>query len=225
MTDLEKRSFQGLTFFLLFLAFILFAGAGTFDYWQAWVFLAVWTAAMLAITLYVMKNDPELLRRRLHGGPAAEKEPLQKRIQAVLSVAIIALFLVPALDRRFGWSDVPADDVIVGDILCAMGFYYVYRVFKENPFASATVEVDAAQRVISTGPYALVRHPMYTSAGLLFLGAPPALGSWWGLWLVPVLVGGMVLRLLDEERVLIANLAGYAEYREKVKYRLVPFIW
>jgi protein-S-isoprenylcysteine O-methyltransferase Ste14 len=225
MTDLEKRSFLGLIFFVLVLAVILFAGAGTFDYWQAWLFLVVWSAAMLALTLYVMKHDPELLRRRLSVGPIAEKEPAQKRIQGVLSVFTIALFLVPALDHRFGWSSVPVDDVIVGDILCALGFYIIYRVFKENPFASATVEVDDAQRVVSTGPYAAVRHPMYTGAIVLFLGTPPALGSWVGLWLVLPITLGIILRLLDEEKFLTTNLPGYAAYRDNVRYRLVPFIW
>jgi protein-S-isoprenylcysteine O-methyltransferase Ste14 len=225
MSSLHKRAFTGLAILFLVMASLLFVAAGTLHYWQAWLFLAVYFAASLAITLYLVRKDPALLERRMSGGPFAEKERAQRTIMFVTSVGFIALLVEPALDRRFGWSDLPAYFVLAGDLLMLLGWLGIYFVFRENSFASATIESAADQRVISTGPYAWVRHPMYAMALLMLLGIPLALGSWWGALIVIAIVPALVWRLTDEERFLLRNLPGYPEYRGRVRYRLLPFIW
>jgi protein-S-isoprenylcysteine O-methyltransferase Ste14 len=225
MKDLNIKAFGGLFFLVLVLALALFLPAGTLNYWQAWVFLAVWTVAVLAITLYLMKKDAGLLERRVEAGPVAEQQRSQKIIQSLASLAFIVMFILPGLDHRFGWSSVPRFVVGVGDILVAFGLYYVFLVFKENTFTSAVIAVGAGQKIITTGPYAVVRHPMYAGAFIMLLGVPLALGSWWGLFTVIPITLVIVWRLLEEEKFLAKNLSGYLEYKEKVRYRLVPLIW
>ena len=225
MKGLKMKAFGGLLFLIVVLGALLFIPAGTFDYWQAWVFLAVFGLSTLAITLYLMKKDPGLLEKRVTAGPTAEKERSQKIVQSVASVAFAAIFIISALDYRFAWSMVPNYAAIVGDVLVALGLLAVFFVFKENSFTSATIEIDPEQKVISTGPYALVRHPMYAGAFVMLVGVPPALGSWWGLVAVIPLMFAIVRRLFDEEKFLAKNLMGYAEYQKMVKYRLVPFVW
>jgi len=161
----------------------------------------------------------------MSGGPFAEKQPAQRIIMAIASLGFIALAVVPALDRRFGWSDVPAPFVIIGDLLMLLGWLGIYVVFRENSFASATIEAAADQRVISTGPYAWVRHPMYAAALVMLLGISPALGSWWGLPIFAAILPALIWRLVDEERFLVHNLSGYADYQESVRYRLLPLVW
>jgi protein-S-isoprenylcysteine O-methyltransferase Ste14 len=225
MGRLIWRAFGGLLFLLVVLAVALFLPAGTLDYWQAWVFLAVFGLAVLAITLDLLRSDPQLLERRTSAGPVAEKEPRQRLIQSLASLAFVALFVVCAVDHRLGWSTVPLAVVVLGDVLVALGLLAVFRVFKENTFTSATIEVGAEQWVISTGPYALVRHPMYAGALVMLLGVPLALGSWWGLLVVVVMAAVIVGRLLDEETYLAKNLPGYPEYQRQVRYRLLPLVW
>ena len=225
MKDLNKKAFGGLSFLLVVLATSLFLPAWTFVYWQAWIFLAVFFLSALAITLYLMEKDQKLLERRVNGGPTAEKETIQKIIQSLAGIAFIAIFVLSALDHRFGWSAVSIYFVIAGDILIMLGLFMVFLVFKENTFTSATIEIDVEQKVISTGPYALVRHPMYIGAFVMLVGVPPSLGSWWGLLVVIPIVLVIIWRLLNEEKFLAKNLPGYTEYRDKVKYRLIPFIW
>jgi protein-S-isoprenylcysteine O-methyltransferase Ste14 len=157
--------------------------------------------------------------------PGAEKEKSQKRIQLLASAAFIAAFILASLDRRFSWSDVPLPQVIAGDILVALGFFIIFIVFKENTFTSAIIEVAKDQKVISTGPYAIVRHPMYSGALVMLLGTPLALGSWWGLLLFIAMMFIIIRRLLDEEKFLLKNLQGYSDYKKKVQCRLVPFVW
>jgi protein-S-isoprenylcysteine O-methyltransferase Ste14 len=204
---------------------LIFLPGWTLNYWQAWLFLFVFFASSLAITLYLMKADPELLERRVHGGSAAEKERSQKVIQRFAAMAFIATMVFPALDHRFRWSNVPLIGVLAGDLLVALGFFVVFLAFKENTFTSGIIEVAPEQKVISTGPYAIVRHPMYAGALVLLLGAPLALGSWWGLLTIVPMTIVLVWRLLDEERFLASNLAGYTGYQDKVRYRLAPLIW
>ena len=204
---------------------LLFVTAGTMWYWQAWVYLAVLTGASLLTTLYLMKKDPALLERRMHGGPMAEKEATQRLIMWFASAGFVALLVVPALDHRFGWSEVPVYVVVLGDILVAAGFALIVVVFRENPFTSATIEVASGQRVIATGPYAVVRHPMYASALLYLVGTPLALGSYWGLLAFAAMMPFLIWRMLDEERVLARDLPGYTEYQRRVRHRLVPGIW
>ena len=203
----------------------IFLPAWTLDYWQAWIVVVVFFACTLAVTVYLMKNDPKLLERRVSAGVGAEQERSQNIIQAFAAVAFIALFVVSALDHRFGWSTVPPYLVALGDILIVLGFYLVFLVFKENSFASGTIEVGADQCVISTGPYALVRHPMYIGALVMLVGVPLALGSLWGLVAIIPMTLVIIARLLDEEKFLTRNLAGYSEYQSKVRCRLLPLIW
>jgi protein-S-isoprenylcysteine O-methyltransferase Ste14 len=225
MTGVNKRAFGGLLVLVLAIAALLFIPAGTLDYWQAWTFLGVYSTASLAITLYLMKNDPKLLERRMRGGPAAEKEPTQKVIMLFASAGFIGLLIIPALDNRFGWSHMPPAVALVGDGLLALGWLAIFFVFKENSFTSATIELAPDQKVISTGPYALVRHPMYAGGLVMLAGIPIALGSWWGLLVLVATMPALVWRLLDEEKFLARNLPGYVEYQEKVRYRLIPHVW
>jgi protein-S-isoprenylcysteine O-methyltransferase Ste14 len=223
--SLYTRTALSLAALAVAMGLLLFVPAGTAHYWQAWVYLSVFMGASLLISLYLMRRDPELLRRRMRGGPTAEKETTQKIIMAFASVGFIALLVVPALDHRFAWSAVPLRFTIAGDLLVAIGFYFIFLVFKENTFASSTIGIAENQRVISTGPYSLVRHPMYASAFLYLVGTPLALASYWGLLAALFMVPFLVWRLFEEEKLLVANLSGYREYREKVRHRLVPYIW
>ena len=225
MNQLVIRAFAGLLFLLIVMAIIIFVPAWTLDYRQAWIFLVVFFVPPLLITIYLMKHDPKLLERRTTAGPGAEQERIQNIIQALAGLAFIAIFIVSALDHRFGWSTVPAYVTALGDVLVILGFYLVFLVFKENTFASGTIEVVAEQRVISTGPYALVRHPMYIGALVMLIGVPLALGSWWGLLAIIPMTLVLILRLLDEEKFLAKNLAGYSDYQSKVRYHLFPLIW
>ena len=171
-------------------------------------------------------GDKELLERRLRGGPRAERTAVQKRFTAVAPFLGIVAVIFMVFDHRFGWSPpVPAWVSLVGDALVALGIVIYYLVIRENRFAAATVEIAEGQTVVSTGPYAVVRHPMYAGAILFLVGAPIALGSWWGLLFTPFLIGGFVWRLLNEEKFLSSNLPGYVEYISEVRYRLVPHIW
>ncbi len=225
MKDLNKKALGGLLFLVICLAVLLFLPAWTLDYGQAWTFLAVFTASVLAITLYLIKKDPKLLERRVNAGPGAEKEKSQKIIQFVAQIAFIAVLVFPSIDHRFQWSTMPLYIAVAGDVLVALGLLIVFFVFKENTFTSSIIEVGTEQKVISTGPYAFVRHPMYIGALVMLLGVPLALGSWWGLFTIVPITIVIVWRLLDEEQFLVKTLPDYSEYRNKVKYRLVPFIW
>lgn len=225
MTGLNIRAIGWLLVLLVVMGAVLFVSAWTFNYWQAWVFLSVFGLSSLAVTVYLMKNDPKLLERRMHGGPTAEKELSQKIIMSAASIGFAAILIVPALDHRWHWSAVPPYAVIAGNILIVLGWTIILFVFRENTFTSATIEVVADQRVVSTGPYAVVRHPMYSGSLLYFLGIPIALGSWWGLLVGMLMMPVFVLRLFDEEKLLARNLPGYSEYMDRVKYRLVPFVW
>lgn len=204
---------------------LLFSPAGTIHYWQAWGYLLVVTGASVLTTIYLIKHDPALLERRLKGGPTAEKTVTQRVIMFMMTIGFVALLVVPALDFRSGWSAVPVGLVVVGDVLVAAGFYGIFLVYRENSFAAATVGVVENQKVISSGPYAVVRHPMYAWALLWVLGTPLALGSYWGLIAFVALVPIFVWRLLDEEGILARTLPGYVDYQKQVRFRLVPFVW
>jgi protein-S-isoprenylcysteine O-methyltransferase Ste14 len=225
MNILHLKAFAGLLFLFVAMAALLFVPAGTTDYWQAWTFLAVYFASSLALTLYLMKADPALLERRMRGGPAAEKEPVQKIIMVIASLGFIGLLVVSALDRRFGWSLTTPMMALAGDVLVGIGWLAILFVFRENSFTSATIELAPDQKVISTGPYALVRHPMYAGALVMLLGIPIALGSWWGILVVAAILPALIWRLLEEEKFLARNLAGYVEYQSRVRYRLIPMVW
>jgi protein-S-isoprenylcysteine O-methyltransferase Ste14 len=225
MSTLHKKAFGGLLLLALAMAALLFIPAGTLDYWQAWTFLVVYFTSSLALTLYLMRRDPGLLERRMRGGPTAEKEPAQKIIMTFASAGFVALLVVPALDHRFGWSHMAPHLALAGDALVAIGWLAIFFVFKENSFSAATIELAPGQKVISTGPYALVRHPMYAGALVMLAGIPIALGSWWGLFIIVAVIPAVIWRLLDEEKFLARNLPGYVEYQNRVRYRLIPGVW
>jgi protein-S-isoprenylcysteine O-methyltransferase Ste14 len=225
MNTLNKKAFRGLVVLLLVMAALLFIPAWTLDYWQAWTFLAIYFASSLAITLYLMKKDPKLLERRMSGGPVAETATTQKIIMSLVSLGFVGLLVLPALDHRFGWSGMPPYVALVGDLLLALGWLAILFVFKENTFSSATIELAPDQKVISTGPYALVRHPMYAGGLVMLLGIPIALGSWWGLLVIVAMLPALIWRLLDEEKFLARNLPGYVQYQDRVRYRLLPLVW
>jgi protein-S-isoprenylcysteine O-methyltransferase Ste14 len=225
MNALNAKALISLTVVILIMAALIFIPAGTVDYWQAWLFLAVYFGSSLTITVYLMKKDPKLLQRRLHGGPIAERQMTQKIIMSFTLLGFIALLVIPALDHRFGWSHVPPVVALAGDALIVLGFLGVLRVFKENTYTSSTIELADDQRVISTGPYALIRHPMYACALGMLMGIPIALGSYIGLTIFAAISAAVMWRLLDEEKFLAANLCGYIEYQKKVPKRLIPRIW
>ena len=222
---LNRKAIGGLLNMMVCAALMVFLPAWTIRYWQAWVFLAVFFIPSLLITFYLMKKDPKLLERRVHAGVIAEKEAFQKVVQGAATLAFAALLVFPAIDHRVGWSRTPVWAVAAGDGLMVLGFVVVFFVFRENSFTSSIIEVSEEQEIISTGPYGVVRHPMYVGALILLLGIPLALGSVWGLLGFIPMVGAIVVRLLDEERFLGRSLEGYIEYRKIVRYRLVPFVW
>ncbi|MBN9077854.1 MAG: hypothetical protein BGN87_21020 [Rhizobiales bacterium 65-79] len=225
--SLGRRSFEAVAQFLVFLAALIFLPAWSLRYWQGWLFLAVFSAAVIVTTVYFLRADPALIERRLKAGAAAEARRSQKVIQALASVLFFLTVLVPVLDHRFGRSPVPASVSVsvAGDVLVVLGFVVIFLVFKANSYTSGVVEIGEDQKVISTGPYAIVRHPMYSGALLMFLGIPLALGSWWGLLLLIPMTAVLVWRLVDEEKFLEEELPGYRAYRQKVRYRLAPWIY
>jgi protein-S-isoprenylcysteine O-methyltransferase Ste14 len=206
-------------------ALILFGPAGTFHYWQAWVFLAVFTAASLGPTIYLAKANPAALRRRMHAGPRAETRAAQKVIITGSFFVLFAMMAFSALDHRMGWSTVPGWVCLLGDALVAAGLGLAMLVIIQNSYAAANVTVEAGQKVASGGVYKFVRHPMYVGNVIMMVGMPLALGSYWGLLLVVPGIVVLVLRILDEEKLLIQDLPGYREYAQHVRYRLVPNVW
>jgi protein-S-isoprenylcysteine O-methyltransferase Ste14 len=224
MKDAKVKMWLALVVVFVLMGLALFLSAGTVDYWQAWVFLGVGVVSGILLDLSIMK-DPILLESRTKFGPAAEQRPIQKIIVLCAGLPAIAAIIVPALDRRFGWSNMPWWLSLAGDLLILAGMWMVYRVFKENSFGSATVEIATDQRVISTGPYAIVRNPMYASAAVYFIGTSLALGSYWGLIPSVLTILGFVWRLFDEEKFLSRNLPGYTEYCAKVRWHLIPGIF
>ncbi|ABK70719.1 methyltransferase family protein [Mycolicibacterium smegmatis] len=212
-------------FGLAFFAVALFWPAGTFDYWQAWVFIAVFLAGTLIPSFYLAVTDPVTLQRRLHAGPTAETRSAQKVAAVALVVAVLAVLIVSALDRRFGWSSVPAWLALAADVVVVVSLVLSQVVIFQNRFAAATIRVEAEQQVISTGMYGWVRHPMYSWALVMILASPLALGSFWALLAATAGLPVLVFRILDEEKMLVAELRGYDEYRQKIRYRLVPGVW
>ena len=225
MSALNLRALFSTLLGAVALAALLLIPAGTLDYWQAWVFMAVFTGASSAIGIYLAIKDPQLLERRLHAGPAAEKEKSQKVIMFFALIGFIALLVLPALDHRFGWSPVSPSVAVAGDVLVALGFLLVFFVFTVNSYGASTIQIAEDQKVISTGPYALVRHPMYAGALVMLVGTPLALGSWLGLFVLVLMLPVLMWRLLDEEQFLAKNLPGYTDYQTKVRYRLIPYVW
>jgi len=210
---------------LALMALALFWPAGTFDYWQAWIFFGIFVGLSVIYTVYAGLTNPAALRRRMNAGPQYETRPVQKVVIAGVGMAFFALLIVSALDRRFGWSHVPTVWVVVGNLLTWTGLAIAMVVITQNSYAAANITVDAEQAVVSTGLYGVVRHPMYFGALMMFVGVPLALGSYWGLVVVPFGAILFTARIFDEEKALTEELTGYREYTEKVHSRLVPGVW
>jgi protein-S-isoprenylcysteine O-methyltransferase Ste14 len=226
--NMNKLVPQALLSYLLgavILGLLLFIPAGTLNYWQAWVFIFVFTTSVNAIGVYLSIKDPALLERRKNVGPAAEQNTAQRIIMSLAMIGIISLFIYCALDHRFMWSPVPAYISLAGSFIVALGLYLNLLVFKENSFGGSTVQTFDDQTVISTGPYAIVRHPMYVGVLIMMTGVPLALGNWMGLAFLVIALPALAWRIVDEEKLLKKDLPGYVEYSQKVRYRLVPYIW
>lgn len=223
--SLVRKAWPRQIAFLIVLAALLFAPAGTLRYWQAWLFLGVFVGCSVGLGLYFVRRDPALIARRMDAGPAAEREPAQRIIIGLLLLCLAAMLVVSGFDRRFGWSDVPPPLSILGAFGIVASFAIFFIVMKQNSYAAATVRVERGQTVISTGLYGIVRHPMYAGVLPLVVAMPLALGSYWALLLVVPLLPILAWRLVDEERVLTARLPGYADYCRRVRFRLVPGVW
>lgn len=204
---------------------LLFWPADTFNYWQAWVFIAVFTCAAIVPSMYLGRTDPAALQRRMDHGPRAETRAVQKIIIVGVFLGLFTMMALSAFDHRFGWSQVPAAVCLIGDALLVAGFCIGVLVVTQNSYAAAAIRVEAGQKLASHGLYTLVRHPMYVGILVLMLGIPLALGSYWGLLLVIPGLLVLVLRILDEEKLLSQELAGYREYQQRVHFRLVPHVW
>ena len=205
------------------LAAMFFLPAGTFRYWQAWVWLGVVIVPMLGVLVYLLRRDPGLLERRMRTREREKKQSLMVKLSLIwFGIA----YLIPGLDRRFGWSHVPVGLVIAADVLVLLGYLLCIMVLRENSYASRVVEVEKGQKVIDTGPYAVVRHPFYVGSIILYLFTPLALGSYWAVIPIPLIILILLLlRIPNEEQVLLRELPGYAGYMQKVKYRLLPGVW
>jgi protein-S-isoprenylcysteine O-methyltransferase Ste14 len=225
MTSLNARAVRSTVIGAVVLAALIFLPAGTLSFWRGWLFMAALLASSVAIAVYLAIHDPALLASRMRVGPTAETEKSQKLIMLIAMIGFIALVLVPALDHRFGWSRVPWYVSVAGDVLIALAFLVFFFVLRTNRYAASTIQVADGQEVIATGPYARVRHPMYAGAIVMLIGVPLALGSWWGLGVLLLIVPVLIWRLIDEEEFLKKNLPGYAAYMQNVPYRLVPRAW
>ena len=223
--SLTRRSAFGFSFMIAVMGGAIFLAAGTFAFWQGWLFLATFSVATVMITLYLLRHDPALLSRRVQGGPGAETDSRQKIIQTMAGLCFLALIVAPSLEQRFHVRPVGWPWVLGANLTIAAAYWAIYRVFRENSYASATIELAADQRVIETGPYAVVRHPMYAAAIPLIVAMPIALGSLWSALFALPLMAVINWRLVEEERFLRDNLAGYTAYASKVRYRLIPGLY
>jgi protein-S-isoprenylcysteine O-methyltransferase Ste14 len=223
--DLMKRAIGVIAIFAVVLAVLIFLSAGSLAFWQGWLYLLTFLGSSLAIAFYFIERDPRLVESRIGAGPAAEQEPLQKIIQGLIRGLFFLLLILPGLDHRFGWSDLPVAWVVIGDLLVLLGFLTIFLTFKANSFASGIITLREDQSVVSSGPYAIVRHPMYAGTVLLLLGTALTLGSAWSALLVIPVFAAFAWRLSREEAFLLSNLCGYDEYCRKTPYRIVPLVW
>jgi protein-S-isoprenylcysteine O-methyltransferase Ste14 len=221
---IKKKALMGLTTLIVLLWLALFLPAGTLNYWQAWVFWFVFVGCISFVSYYFLQKDLTLIASRLKVG-TSETDKTQKITQTIISVSFMLLILIPTIDHRFQWSNVPILLSIAADIFIIVGLLIIFLVFKENQHTSVLIEVENKQKVISSGPYSRVRHPMYSGALLMLFFIPLALGSIWGLLAFLLIIAAIPVRILGEEKFLRENLEGYTEYCHKVRYRLIPLIW
>ena len=211
-----------LLFGIALVGLLLFLPAGTWQYWQAWVFIAVLFVPMLIMGVWLLINSPELLAKRLNN---KEKEVTQKHVVALSGLMFVGGFVVCGLDYRWGWSDMPWWIVGMAAVLFLLGYAMYAEVMRENAYLSRTIEVQENQKLIDTGLYGIVRHPMYTATLLMFLAMPFILGSWWGIAVFAVYPVLIIKRIQNEEQVLVAGLKGYTDYQQRVRWRLIPWVW
>jgi protein-S-isoprenylcysteine O-methyltransferase Ste14 len=219
---IKKGAYLRVGLALPIFALVIVLPAWKWDYWQGWLYLLILYIPMFFVLYYLLKNDPALLQRRMR---MREKESVQRRIIVLSLVYFLVAFSLPGFDVRFGWSNVPAWVSLVADVLVFIGYMTFVWVLMVNSYLSRVVEVEAGQKVVTTGPYAIVRHPMYAGISLMYVATPVALGSFWALIPAVFIVPLLVARLRNEEQVLLRDLPGYAEYTQKVKYRLLPGVW
>ena len=227
MTDQERaglirKLLVRLSFVPLFIIVFTLLPAGTINYWEVYVYFGILIVPMLFVLMYFLGKDPRFLERRSRG---AEKVKEQKLIQLINLPVFMAAFIIPGLDKRFGWSDIPPEVIIATDVVILGGYFIIFMVFRQNSYASRIIEIDKEQKVITTGLYGIIRHPMYLGVLIMYLPTPLALGSYWGLIPMGLLPVALVFRILNEEKVLSENLEGYKDYCRKTKYRLIPYIW
>lgn len=210
------------TFAFVMMAFLLFLPARTIYFWEAWVFMAILLIPATCVLFYLFRKDPELLEKRMK---IKEKEKEQKLLMKISSLFFIGALLIPGFDKYYHWSNIPLWLKIFGDIMVFLGYLMFVVVLMQNRHASRIIEVDEKQKVIDTGLYSVVRHPMYDAVFLIYGFAPLALGSYWMLLVNVYLIFVIVFRILNEEKVLKKELEGYKEYMQKVRYRLIPGLW
>ncbi len=222
MRALKKKIVIRFSLIPLFLGLIILLPAGTLIFWQAYTYFAILVVPMIFVIFYFLKKDPKFLERRIR---TKEKEKHQKLLSILSTTIFLVGFIITGLDHRYFWSNVPIYIVITADIIVLLGYLLIFFVFKQNSYASRIIEVDENQKVISTGPYKIVRHPMYLGVLIMFLATPIALGSYWAIIPFAILPVILILRILNEEKLLSKNLQGYDEYCQKTRFRLIPFIW
>ena len=219
---LKRTILTRFSLMLMALGLLFFLSAGTIKYREAWAYIVTISIPMIVFGIYMFRHDPKFLERRMK---TEEKRKEQKLIQRAGALPFLLVFLLPGLDKRFGWSDLPFSIALTGLALVLLGYLVILYVFLTNSYASRVVEVEKGQRVITTGPYALVRHPMYVGVIFFYGVTPIALGSYWAMIASSLIIPILIFRILDEEKELLENLPGYREYAQKVRYRLLPFVW
>lgn len=222
IATIRRKIIIRIVFVFLFLFLCFFLPAQTFNYWEAWIYLIIIFSCVLLVIRHFLKHDPLFLERRIRTKETVKE---QKIIIYFGWILFLPIFILPGFDKFYGWSKIPILLIIISQFLVLTGYLIVYRVFKENSFASRVIEINEGQKVISTGPYSIVRHPMYFGVLLMYGFTPLALGSYWAFIGSFFLIIILVARTLSEERYLSKNLQGYEEYMQKVKYRIIPYIW
>lgn len=224
MNSFKSKVYRNMAIMLIIWALILCISAGSIEYWQGWIYWSIWVVWSAIVVPYFLKKDPKFIERRLSGA-SGEKGKSRKFVHRMMSGFSFAMIIFSGIDFQLKLSDMPLYMVIIGNAFVAAGFYIIFFTFNANSFASSSIQIEDEQKLISTGPYKLVRHPMYFGSLFIYIFSPLALGSYWALLFGAGVIISMIIRLLDEEKFLIENLQGYKEYRQKVNYRLIPYVW